>query len=156
MRNSLYSQQFLRYNIILKLVYLVGIKLGHWPQCQKLHIYPISTPRGQNWAYFCFTGSGFRDMLWFQIAILGHEICMAIGQSSRSCTCTLFLSRGEGGGRNLAYFRSTDSSFRDTGQFSKLPYLGMKLGHWSARSCTYTFYPRGQNCAYFCSTGSGF
>ena len=30
-------------------------------------------------------------------------------------------------GRNWAYFRSTDSGFRDTGPFAKLPYLGMKL-----------------------------
>ncbi len=28
-------------------------------------------------------------------------------------------------------FRSMCSSLRDTGQFSKLPYLGTKLGHWS-------------------------
>ena len=30
----------------------------------------------------------------------------------------------------LAYFRSTGSGFHDMGRFSKLPYLGMKLGHW--------------------------
>ncbi len=41
-----------------KLPYL-GMKLGHWPKCQKLHIYSFSTPGGQNWAYFHSTGSGF-------------------------------------------------------------------------------------------------
>ena len=42
----------------LKLPYL-GLKFGHWP---KLHIHSLSTPRGQNWAYFRSTGSGSRDM----------------------------------------------------------------------------------------------
>ena len=56
----------------------LGMKLGHWPKFQKLHIYSLSTLVGQNWAYF----------------------------------------------------RSTGSSFRDTGPLSKLPYLGVKPGHW--------------------------
>ncbi len=32
--------------------------------------------------------------------------------------------------RNWAYFRSTGSGFRDTGWFSRLPYLGVKFAHW--------------------------
>ncbi len=52
---------------------------------------------------------------------------LAIGQSSRSCTYTLFLPQG---GRNWAYFCSKGSGFRDTSHFSKLPDLGMKLGKW--------------------------
>ncbi len=32
--------------------------------------------------------------------------------------------------RNWPYFRSTDSSLRDTGWFSTLPHLGMKFAHW--------------------------
>ncbi len=41
------------------------------------------------------------------------------------------------GGRNSAYFRSTGSSFKDIGRFSKFPYLVMKLGHWpNSRSFT--------------------
>ena len=55
---SLYGQQFLRYWPIFKLPYL-GMKLGHWPKFQKLHIYPLSTPGSRNWAYFRSTGSGF-------------------------------------------------------------------------------------------------
>ena len=43
-----------------KLPYL-GIKLGHWPMCQMLHIWSLSTSGGRNWAYFHSTGSGFRD-----------------------------------------------------------------------------------------------
>ncbi len=49
------------------------------------------------------------------------------GQSARSCTCTLFSTPR---GWNEAYFCSMDSGFRDTGNFSKLSYLGMKLGKW--------------------------
>ncbi len=70
--------------------------------------------------------------------------------SFRSCIYTLSTPWG----RNWAYFRSTDSGFWDTGQVSKLPYLGIKLCQ-SSRSCTYTlFLPRGR--IYFHSTGSGF
>ncbi len=67
--------------------------LGNWPKCQKLHIYPLSTP----------------------------------------------------GCRILPYFFSTGSGFRDTDHFSKLSYLGMKLGNWpNSRSCTYNlFLPQG-------------
>ncbi len=53
---------------------------------------------------------------------------LAIGQSAGSCTYTLSLPRGcVGGGQNWAYLSSTESGFRDMGQLSKLPYLGMKL-----------------------------
>ncbi len=86
-------------------------------------------------------GSGFRDIGHFQNC---HNWAwnLASGQSSRSCTYTLFLPHG---GWNWAYFRSTGSGFRDTGRFSKLPYLSMKLGKWpKRRSCTYTlFLPQG-------------
>ena len=52
---------------------------------------------------------------------------LAIGKCSRSFTYTLFLFKVVEMKLN---FRSTGSGFRDTGPFSKLPYLGMKLGHW--------------------------
>ena len=42
-----------------------------------------------------------------------------------SCTYSFYP-----GGRIWAYFHSSGSSFRDTGRFSKLLYLSMKLGHW--------------------------
>ena len=47
---------------------------------------------------------------------------LAIGQRSRSCTYSLFLSQEA----KLIMGRG----FRDMGRFSKLPYLGMKPGHW--------------------------
>ncbi len=78
---------------------------------------------------------------------------LASGQSARSCTYTLFLPLG---GRNLAYFRSMGSGFRDMGRFLKLPYLGMTLGHWPKLHIYPLSTPGGRNWAYFRSTGSGF
>ncbi len=109
---------------------------GHetWPlaNCQKFHIYSLSTPGGQNWAYFHSTVT-----LRFHSAVsekrADFQNChirawnLAIGQSSKSC---IIYPLSTLKGRNWAYFRSMDSGFRDMGQFSKLPFLGMKLGHW--------------------------
>ena len=102
------------------------MKLGHWPKCQKLHIYPLSTPGGRNWAYFCSTGSGFWDTGQFsKLPFLG----MKLGKWPKFQKFHIYpLSTPRG--RNWAYFCSMGSGFWDTGQFSKLPYLGMKLGHW--------------------------
>ena len=61
-------------------------------------------------------------------------------------------------GLKLTLFSLYGQQFRYTGQFSKLPYLGMKLCHGqSAKSCTYTLStPGGQNLDHFHSPGSGF
>ena len=64
-------------------------------------------------------------------------------------------------GRNWAYFHSTGSGFRDTGRFSKLPYLGMKLAiGQSSRSCTYRVYflstPMGAKFSLFSLYGQQF
>ena len=51
------------------------------------------------------------------------------------------------------------SGFRDTGRFSRLPYLGMKLGHQKKVQKLHIFSlstPGGRNLAYFRSTGSDF
>ena len=42
---SLYVQRFPRYGPIFEMPYL-GMKLGHLPKGQKLHIYSLSTPGG--------------------------------------------------------------------------------------------------------------
>ncbi len=64
---------------------LLQNQLGHLPKFTY-----IPFPGGQNWAYFCSTGSGFRD---FQNChIWGWNL--AIGQSAKSCTYTLFLPQG--------------------------------------------------------------
>ena len=62
---------------------------------------------------------------FFKISIFGHETCHMAKVSE--VAHILFLPQV---GRNRAYFQSTGSSFRDIGQFSKLPYLGMKLSNW--------------------------
>ncbi len=43
-------------------------------------------------------------------------------------------------GQNWAYFHSTSRGFRDTGQISELPYLGMKLGHWQQIQKLYIYF----------------
>ncbi len=62
--------------------------------------------------------------------------------------------------RNWAYFHPRSSGFWDMGNFSKLPHLGMILGHWPKfqKLHIYTLFLTqwGQNWAYFRSTGSGF
>ena len=122
---------------------------------------------------------------------------LAIGQGSRSCTYTLFLREGGKSelisalwaavfeirgwfskifqwpkcqkwhiyslsttwGQNWAYFALWGSGFRDTGRYSKLPYLGMKLC-CSLKIQKLHIYslstPGGRNGAYVRSTGSGF
>ncbi len=58
-----------------------------------------------------------------------------------------------------AYFCSTGSGSWDTGQFSKLPYLGMKLVKCPKFQKLHIYplsTPVGWNWAYFCSTGGGF
>ncbi len=105
---------------------------------QKLHIYHcLSTRRGRNWAYFRCTGSGFRDTCRFsklpylgmklKIAIFGHET-WPLAKIPQVAHIHSFYPSGEG---DWAYFLATGSGFRDMTRFSKLPYLGMKLGHLS-------------------------
>ncbi len=101
--------------------------LASGKSCQKLHIHSFY-PRGSKMSLFSFYGQRFVSEILavFQNChIWAGSFC--IGKSSRICTYALFLHPR---GRNWVYFRSTGSSFRDIGRFSKLPYLGMKLGHW--------------------------
>ncbi len=134
-----------------KLPYL-GMKLGHWPKFQKLHIhvYPVSTPGGE--IEFIFALRAAVCEIWADF-----QNCrtwawnLAITQNSKSCIYHLSSSWG----RNWAYFRSTGSGFQDTGRFSKLPYLGMKL------KCHKLYiyilnYPRVPNFTQFCSTAGHF
>ncbi len=60
------------------------------------------------------------------------------------------------GGRNWANFCSMGTSFQDMGHFSKLPYLGMKIGNWPKLHIYPLSIPGGWNWPYFRSTGSGF
>ena len=73
---------------------------------------------------------------FFKIAIFGHETwpLAKVPEVAHILTVTP-------GDRNLANFRSTCSGSRNTGRFSKLPYLGMPwnlaIGQ-SSRTCTFT------------------
>ncbi len=63
------------------------------------------------------------------------------------------------GGWIWAYFCSEGSGFRDTGRFSKLPYLGMKLGHWPKCQKLYIYflnYPQVPNFIPICSAAGHF
>ena len=83
---SLYGQRFSRYGMIFKIAIF-----GHetWQLARVPEVAHILSlyPRGQNWAYFRSTGSGFRDMGWFS-RLPFWAWNLAIGQSSRNCTCT--------------------------------------------------------------------
>ncbi len=72
----------------------LDMKLGKWPKFQKLHIYPLSTPGGQNWAYFCSTGSVFWDMGQFsKLPYLGMTLVtfkgLCQGQSDFGSLCLI-------------------------------------------------------------------
>ncbi len=123
---SLYGQPFLRYRPIFK----IGI-FGHetWPLekvpevAHTLSFYPT----GRNWAYFHSTASGFRDIdrFFFKIAIFEHKTWQLA--KVPKFQIHPFSTQGV---QNLAHFRSMGSGLRDINHFSKLPYLGMKFGHW--------------------------
>ena len=136
---------------------LLKNQFGHGPRFQKLHIHSLSTRWCQNWAYFRSIGCTFWDSGSFsQLPYLGMKLGKY--QSSRSCTCILFLARG-GVGWNLGYFCSPSSGFWYTGQCSKLPHLGMKLGKCPKFQKLH-IYPLsttgGRNWAYFRSMDCGF
>ncbi len=112
--------------------------------CTMLHIYSLSTPEVEIELFFPSNSSGFWDTADFQNCHI-WAWNLAIGQSARSCTKSLSFYPN---GSNLSlYFCSKGSGFWDIGRFSKLPYLGMKLGDsfgQSSRSCTFTlFLPQG-------------
>ncbi len=71
---SLYEQRFPTYEPIFKLPYF-GMKLGHWPKYQKLHISSLSSLGGLNWAYIRSIGSGLWDTGQFsKLPYLGMKL----------------------------------------------------------------------------------
>ncbi len=113
---------------------------------QNCHIWAWNLASGQSsrsCTYTLFLPQGVEIGLNFALRATVSKI-QAVFQnfkSYRSCTYTLFLPKG----RNWAYFCCTDSSLRDMGWFSKLQYLGMKLGNWPnfQKLHIISFYPRG-------------
>ncbi len=89
-RNWAYSLStgsvFLRYWPIFKIVIF-----GH--EFQKLHIHSLSTSGSQNWAYFALRAAVSKIRANFLTCDI-WTWNLASGQSSRSCTRTLFLPQG--------------------------------------------------------------
>ncbi len=137
-----------------KLLYL-GMKLGHWPKFQKLHIYYPSTPGGRNWACFHSTASGFRDTgPIFKIAIFGHETWRLAKVPEVAHVLSFYPKWSK-----LRLFSLYVRGFRDTDRFLKLPYLDVQFGNWPKFQKLHIYSlstPRGRNWAYFRSTASGF
>ncbi len=140
---SLYGQRFPRYVPIFKipmfgyetwpLVKIPESTLSFYPRGSKLSLFPLYGQRFQT----------YRPI--FKIAIFGHETWPLLHLYS-------FYTRGCW---DWAYFRSTGSSFRDSGAFSKLPYLGMKLCNWPKFQKLHIYYLndfRIPNFILFCST----
>ena len=134
---SLYRQWFPRYGMIFK-ISIFGHKT--WPLTKGPEVAQILFfyHRGLKLSLFSLYWQQFpRYGPIFKISIFGAWN-LAIGQSARSFKYTPYTTPG---GRNWACFHSTGSGFWDTGQFSKLPYLGMKLVTVKrSRSCTYTLF----------------
>ena len=75
----------------VKLPYL-GMKLGHQQKCQKLHIYPLSTPGQRGEIELIFPLWATVSEIWadFKIAIFGHK-SWPLAKVPESCTYNLFL-----------------------------------------------------------------
>ena len=132
---------------------------------QNCHIWPWNLVIGQNsrsGTYTFFLTQGLEVELILALRTAVSEILADFqnfhiwaGIPEVAHICSLTTPRGW----NWAYFCSTDSGFQDTGQFSKLPYLGMKLGKWPKFQKLHMYAlstPGGQNWAHICSMGSGF
>ena len=130
------------------------MELGHWLKFQKLYIYSLSSPGSEINLTFALRAAvseirtdfqNFHIWAW-NLAIWPkcqklHIYCLSIPE-----------------GRSRAYFHSTSSGFQDMGRFSKLPYLGMKLGHWAKfqNVAHMSFYPRGSKFSLFSLYGQWF
>ena len=122
----------------------LGMKPGNWPKFQNLHLYPLSTLRGRNWAYFCSTGSDFQDTGHFSnLPYLGIS-----GQSSRSCTCTLFQAWH-------ALFTSSTHTFCELGVHSMctlcaLCEISALTRHEFGACCVHARHELAMNCQLVC------
>ncbi len=150
---SLYDQQFPGYGPIFKMARFPDV-----PEVAQVHIYTLSTPSGQNWAYFHSTSSGFRHTDQFQNCHIWAWNLPNWPKSSRSWTYTVFVSQGGGVFKIELIFarQAAVSKIRDF-QNCHIWAWNLAIGQ-SSRSCTYRlFLPQGgRNWTYFRSTDSGF
>ncbi len=82
----------------------------------KLYILPFSTPTNWNWPYFHSTAPVSKIQGHFKIAIFGHETRQLA--KVPEVANTRFSKNW-----NWDYFCYTDIGFRNTGRFSKFPYI---------------------------------
>ncbi len=122
-----------------KLPYL-GMKLGHLPEVPEVAHILSFYPRGSKLSLFSLYGQQFlRHKRIFKIAIFGHET-LPLAKVPEVAHMPSFYTKGSklscfrnvSEGSKLNSLSCSGSDFRDTGRFSKLPYLG--------RSCTYTLF----------------
>ena len=112
--------------------------------------------QGQKYQHACYIhpqGPNFQSALLYDEPFLS---CGLIFVEENSHLVDLKKLSSTPGGRNWANFCSTGTSFQDTAWFSKLAYLGMKLGNWPKLHIYFLSTPGGRNWAYFRSKGSGF
>ncbi len=137
---------------LAKLPYL-GMKLGHWPKCRKLHINKI----------FPLYRRGFIFAL--QAVVLGiwtdFQTChirawnLTIGQSARSCTYILFLPQGS----KVSLFSLYGQWFPRYGPIFKIAIFGHEtwpLAKVPELADTLPLYPRGSKLSLFLLYGQRF
>ncbi len=133
-----------------KLPYL-GIKLGNWPMLVTPDVAHILSfhPRGRNWGYFALPAAVSEiRAFFFKTAILGHDTWQVA--KFQELHILSFYPREL---KLSLLFPLREPGFRYTGQFSKLPYFGMKLGKWPKFQKLHTCnlnYSRVPNFTSFC------
>ncbi len=85
------------------------------------HIHSLSIPGGRNWVHFRSMGSDSRDTGWLSKAMESYWLLAKVPEVAHTIS---FYPMGS----KLSSLCSRGSGFRD--RTSKLPYLGMKFGHW--------------------------
>ncbi len=119
---SLYRQRFPRYGSIFKLA-ISGHDTGHWQSFRNCTLHSLFLPQGVE---IELSFPRYRPI--FKLPYLG----MKLGNQPKvpEVAPIMIYSLSTPWSRNWAYFCSMGSGFRDTGWYSKLPYLGMKLRRW--------------------------
>ncbi len=132
------------------------MKLGHWPKFDPEVAHILSFyPRGSS--LFSIYGQRFqRYGPIFKIAIFGHETWqVAKVPEVAHIPGTLFLRQGVEI-KLIFALRAAVSEIRTIFQNCHIWAWNLAIGQIPEVAHIPSFYPRGRNWAYFCSTGSGF
>ena len=135
---------------ISKLSYF-SMKFGYWQKFQKLHIYPLFTPRGRNWAYFLYQ----QFPLIFKIAVLGVKLGHWLTKVPDVAHILSFYLKRVGIEFIIALRPAMCKIRADFPNFHIWAW-NLVTGK-SSRSCTlHTIYPRGSNLSLFSLYGQRF